>query len=93
MIGPDEELQRLLKLWEAPAPSAELDKRVWAARRQSGPPRRWKWLPVAAGVILAVGLARFWSGSSGIETRVDATGFMPIPNGAITVVVKTGEKQ
>jgi hypothetical protein len=88
MIGPDEELRRVLKLWEAPEPSAKLDERVW----HSKPRRRWKWLPVAAGVILAVGIARFWNSSSGIETRIEATGFTPIANGAITVV-KTGEKQ
>jgi hypothetical protein len=88
MIGPDEELRRVLKLWEAPEPGPHLDERVW----KSMPRGRWKWLPVAAGVILAVGIARFWSSNPGMETRIEATGFRPIPNGAITIV-RTGEKQ
>jgi hypothetical protein len=87
-MGPDEELRRVLKLWEAPEPGAKLDERVWKAK----PQRRWKWLPVAAGIILAAGMAKFWSSSPGMETRIDATGFRPIANGAITVV-RTGEKQ
>ena len=94
MMERDEELQRLLKGWEAPSPSGKLDSRVWSAYRQSKHSWRWKWVPVAAALFLAVGIAAFWptrSGSS-LETRMDAAGFQPIANGAITVV-KAGEKQ
>lgn len=94
MTQPEERdagLQRLLKRWEAPAPSADLDARVWSSFRQSKPALRWKWLPVAAALLLGVGIAGYWSARSntGIQTRMDADGFRPIPNGAITVV-KTG---
>jgi hypothetical protein len=100
MIERDEELQKLLRQWKAPAASAKLDERVWSAFRQ---PRgsRGKWLAVAAGVLVAGG-ASLWlaypagtprrRGNVNIETRVDASGFRPVGNGTITVV-KAGEKQ
>jgi hypothetical protein len=94
MTGPDQELKRLLQHWEAPEPSAALDERIGTAYRQSKAPKRWRWLPVAACILLAVGAARYWSAASaaGIETRIDGAGFRPIPDGAITIV-QGGEKQ
>lgn len=94
MIGPDENLRRLLKRWETPAPSATLDERVWASFRQSKPASRWKWYPIAAALLLGAGIAGYWTTGpqAGIQTRMDAEGFRPIPNGAITVV-RTGAKQ
>jgi hypothetical protein len=94
MIGPDEkddDLRRVLKRWEVPAPSAKLDERVWAAYAQAKPSSRWKWLPVAAALLLGVGIAGYWSARPGAGTQkgMDVDGFRPIPNGAITVV-KTG---
>lgn len=99
MMERDEELQKLLRQWESPAPGSKLDERVWNSVRQGK--RTWKWLPVAAGVILAFGLAKMWlppneqspvghPGAS-IATTLDATGFRPVSNGAITVV-KAGER-
>lgn len=93
MTGPDEELRNILRRSVPPAPGEKLDERVWRAWRKARP-LRYRWVPLAAGLILAVGIAAFWpSGSPGrLTTRMDAEGFRPIPNGAITVV-KTGENK
>lgn len=82
MIEPDDELRRVLRQWEAPAPSPSLDTRVWKDRRKTLP---WKWLSVAAAVLLSTGLAAWWPESK----KTDAGGLRPLPDGAITVV-KTG---
>lgn len=98
MIERDEPLQKVLRQWEAPAPDPRLDERVWTSFRLSAASqrRRWtrKWLPLAAGVLLCAGLAMHLMKSPGpaefrsvsIETTADATGFTPVPDGAITVV-------
>ena len=102
----DDELKNILRRWESPSPGAKLDARVWNSFRQYAPAphRKWRtWLPVAAAVVLAVGIAHLWpehrvtpppiqhQGVS-IATTMDATGFRPVSNGAITVV-KAGKKQ
>jgi len=84
MIEPDEDLRRLLHQWEAPLPGAGLDARVRASTKRSRP---WKWLPIAAGLSLAIGIAAYWPAAK----KVDSAGFQPLPNGAITVM-KTGER-
>lgn len=98
--GPDasspdgnEDLRRVLRQWQAPTPGAGLDARMWSAYYRPRPFRNWKWIPVAAGLILAAGIAGFWpSRASNLTTRMDAAGFRPIPDGAITVI-STGEKK
>ncbi len=98
MIEHDDELQKVLRKWEAPAPDRRLDERVWKSFRQSAASQRgnWalKWLPVAAGIVLCAGLAKHLmtapapsrSHSVRIETTADAAGFIAVPNGTITVV-------
>jgi hypothetical protein len=85
MIEPDEELRRALHLWEAPKPDPSLDARVRKARRRT---RGWKWLPIAAGFVLAAGIAAYWPSAR----RMDMDGFRPLPNGAITVI-RIGEQR
>jgi ferric-dicitrate binding protein FerR (iron transport regulator) len=86
----DEELQKLLQRWEAPLPRRELDERVLRSFRLHRARRRWKWMPVAAGILLAAGLAQHWiphrKHSVSIETTTSAAGYEPIPDGAITVI-------
>jgi hypothetical protein len=95
----DEQLREVLKKWEAPQPSAALDRRVFGACK---PVKAisWKlWGAVAAGVALMVA-ANFLSPSRPVvrgeprqlETRLTATGFRPMPEGAVTVM-KAGAKQ
>jgi hypothetical protein len=94
MMERDEELEKLLRRWEAPEPRKELDARVWNTVRRRRPMRRRVWLPVAAGVILVAVSAKLWMPAAhggNIETRVDAAGFRPVADGLITVV-KAGEK-
>jgi hypothetical protein len=98
MIERDDDLQKVLRAWEAPAPDPRLDERVWKSFRQSAELQRgrWarKWLPVAAGLVLCAGLAMHLMTTPGpshthsvrVETTADATGFTPVPDGAITVV-------
>jgi len=96
MTDRDEELRAMLRQWKAPAPTGQLDERVWSEFRGSRPPGRRRWLAVAAGVLLVAGaLVKLHSGprpqhSSSIETRVDAAGFRAVPNGTITVVEAGG---
>jgi hypothetical protein len=62
-------------------------------------------MPIAAGIVLAAGGATLWMAHSGdvktgagrsgnlrFETRADAAGFQPLPDGPITVS-KTGAEQ
>ncbi len=97
MIERDDELQKVLRKWEAPVPDPRLDERVWKSVRQSAVSQRgWarKWLPIAAGVLFCAGLAMHLMTSPGpvrthsvrVETTADAAGFIAVPNGAITVV-------
>lgn len=94
------ELKRTLEKWEAPKPSARLDKRVWDSVAQSRHPSiSWKiWGALAAGVLLVLATNLFspakpkaTSDRTHVETRLLATGFRPIPEGAVTVV-KVGAK-
>jgi hypothetical protein len=98
MTDHDEELQKLLRRWDAPPVSSNLDARISQAVSRA-PRSRWRSFTIAAGVFLALaGLAAMHLGSRPprrtqvetrvIETRVDATGFRPVPNGSITVVEK-----
>jgi hypothetical protein len=99
MINPDEQIQKLLRQWEAPAPDPRLDDRVWNSFRQAAASERnpWprKWLPIAAGILLSAGLAKHLmtppsrpaaSRSISINTTADAAGFTAVPDGSITVV-------
>jgi hypothetical protein len=98
MIERDEELAKLLRKWESPAPGPDLDARVWKSFRQSAVSQRWrwtrKWLPIAAAVLLVAGSAKLWLAAPvgvelhgvTIETTADADGFRPVSNGTITVV-------
>jgi hypothetical protein len=99
MMDRDDELQRLLHKWEAPPPSARLDERVANSFRNQAGRRAARWLPLAAGILLAAGAAMHWHSpgpihpaTNTLETTTDATGYQPIPDGAITVV-KTEERK
>jgi len=92
----DDELRKVLRQWKAPEPSAALDRRVFRSIRS---PRRW-WLRVAAGILLLAGLFAHLSqrppGVVKADTQVvsvavlaDATGFVPLPEGKITVTKGT----
>lgn len=86
----DEQLRKALAKWEAPVPSARLDRRVFDTCR---PPARvsWKlWGAVAAGVAVMLG-ANLFRPAAHLDTTLGATGFRPIPDGAVTVV-KAGAK-
>ena len=99
MIDPDP-LRDLLREWDAPEPSPELDSRVAAAYRAAI--RRTPWwrarisIPVpalAAMVLLAVAvyLLQFRSApppppQPGIVTQLNGTGFVPLPNGEARIV-------
>jgi hypothetical protein len=56
-IDRDESLNRLLRRWQTPAPSAALDHRLMASfRRQTPQPARRRWpiaLPLAAAILAA----------------------------------------
>jgi hypothetical protein len=100
------DLRELLRQWEAPAPSASLDARIYAAFRQSVRPRSTFWIPIAAaaaGVLVVGGLwmrrpvevemnSTVLSSSAGVaaETEVNIGGFKPIPNGKIVVIDRMG---
>jgi len=95
----DDELKKVLDKWETPMPSEKLDQRVSEAWLKSRPkPVSWKlWGAVAAGLVIAA--AQFWPSGpkrtgdpTRVETRLTASGFRPIPDGAITVV-KAGAKR
>jgi len=84
-------LRDLLREWEAPEPSPELDARVRGRYRAA----RRKPFPALAALllILAALLLQFRSlPPHRLVTRLDATGFQPLPNGAIRVV-SIGEVQ
>jgi len=78
-------LRDVLREWEAPEPSPELDARVRGRYRAA----RKKPLPALAALvlILAAWLLQFHSlPPHRLITRLDATGFQPLPNGAVRVV-------
>lgn len=91
----DDELRKLLRVWEVPAPGVPLDTRVWRmfhARRQGR--LRWvrqrgarlRWVGLAAGVALALGTTAIWESSARAPRAVtlDLAAYQPLPNGAIT---------
>ena len=99
MTERDEELRATLRLWKTPAPTAQLDERVWNEFRENRQPGRRRWLAAAAGVLLVAGAAAVLHsgparrrGPRIIETRVDAAGFRAVTNGTITVVEAEGHK-
>ena len=103
----DEELSRVLREWKAPAPGARLDERVLGSLRTLRPARSWTrtWLPVAAGIV-ALGVISLHMAGPGpgggshnarpvkttVKTTMNAAGFEPLPDGAITIS-SSGEKQ
>ena len=92
MTEHDDELRKLLRQWETPEPRPQLDARVWKSVRQARTAPKRRWLPIAAGVILAIGSATLWmsrSQSLNIETKVEADGFRPLAEGKITIVKGT----
>jgi len=88
-MDPDRELRRLLRHWEAPRPSGNLDNRVRCGIRMASPPRWSMWLPIAVAVLLmAIGVSFGPSPRAStitIETKVQVEGFTPIAEGKITV--------
>ena len=107
----DENFNKILRQWEVKGPSSNLDRRVWSSvRAEQGAirtKRARKWLPIAAGIFLAVASGAIVSMHSGskpgasnggnelrearIETTAHAEGFVPLPEGSITVV--SGRKE
>ena len=96
----DQELQRLLRLWEAPVPGAALDERVLNSFRKSQPSRSLRWLSIAAGIALlgALGVhltlmpppvVRADREVVSVAVIEDAAGFIPMANGNITVTKGT----
>jgi hypothetical protein len=112
MIERDENFNKILRRWEVGGPSSGLDRRVWSSIRaeQSAmrEKRTRKWLPVAAGLVLAVAAGAIFSMHGGgnraagnpggklrearIQTTARAEGFVPLPQGAITVVSRRKEQ-
>jgi len=93
MIERGDQLQKLLRQWEVPQPGASLDSRVRTSIRRERARRAARWLPLAAGIVLAAGVAMHWlprsaagGGANTLETTTNATGYRPIPEGEITVV-------
>jgi hypothetical protein len=73
VIERDQELQKLLRQWKAPASRSALDKRVWNSVRRSESSRgvSWgagvrRWLPVAAVLFVA---ATLWLGHKAPATK------------------------
>ena len=109
MREPDS-LDVLLRKWELPEPTAELDQRVTSAYRSAVRPERssvpaWRqfWTtrvsvpaPVLAAATLVVFILFFWlwpsavpavsPGTSGVVTRLNASGFQPLPDGHARVI-------
>jgi hypothetical protein len=99
-------LQKVLREWEAPEPSAALDARVRAGFRAARAHAPWRRLwtarvsvpvPVLAAVLLLLAVA--WAvelrpemprrpvpPAPGVVTRLEATGFQPLPDGVAQVV-------
>jgi hypothetical protein len=106
MTDHDKNFNKILRWWEVDGPSSNLDRRVWSSVRAEQTTMRMKrarkWLPVAAGLVLAVAAGAIvsmrGSGHPGasipgeesreasIETTAHAEGFVPLPQGPITVV-------
>jgi hypothetical protein len=111
MTDRDENFNKILRQWEVKGPSSNLDRRVWSSVRAEQSAMRTKrtrkWLPIAAGVFLAVAAGAIVSMHSGsspgmnnsgkelrearIETTAHAEGFVPLPQGSITVI--SGRKE
>lgn len=111
MTDRDEKFNKILRKWEIEGPSSELDRRVWSSVRAEQSAirgkRARKWMPLAAGLVLAVAagaiISMHTAGNPGtrnsgvepsearIETTAHAEGFVPLPQGPITVV--TGKEK
>jgi len=100
-MSENDRLRAVLREWQAPEPSAQLDERVRAGFR-AGQPSLWElfWsarisvpIPVLAAVALAVALV--WLAerrpyvpaprAPAMVTRLEATGFQPVPHGVAIV--------
>jgi hypothetical protein len=100
-MSENDRVRAVLREWQAPGPSAQLDERVRAGFR-AGRPSLWErfWsarisvpIPVLAAVALVVALV--WLAEKppnapaprapGVVTRLEATGFQPEPNGIALV--------
>lgn len=102
-------LQTVLREWRAPEPGAALDARVRAAYGATHRRSPWQafWgarISVPAPALVVIVLALFLQFRSapapvspgadrGYVTRLDATGFQPLPNGAARVVPVGGVRQ
>jgi len=101
----DDKLRAVLREWEAPEPSLEMDARVRAAWRASHP-GLWKriWMArvsvpvpvlamlllIAAFLLVKFGVARSApkapSEAGGYVTRLNTSGFQPVPNGEARII-------
>jgi len=101
----DDPLDRLLEEWQARGPSAGMDARMLAAYRQAARPSPWRRMrgalarvPAFAVVIAAAVAIGFRAGEprrppiEGYVTRIEASGFQPLPNGAVRVVSREALK-
>lgn len=103
-------LEALVREWESPEPTPELDRRVISAYRSAiGPPHSssggWRkfWnmrvsvpAPALAALVLAIAIVLFWVKPSmgravapsapGAVTRLNVSGFQPLPNGEARVI-------
>ena len=103
MIDHDPELRKVLREWKAPEASARLDERIWKCFEEARPRvhRAKLLLPVAAGIVLVTGVSMHLMSAPherekqqvvSLKATMEAAGFEPLPDGAITVT-KSGDKQ
>ena len=112
MTDREENFNKILRQWKVDGPSSNLDRRVWNSVRAEQSAmrgkRRRRWVPIAAGLFLAVAAGAIVSMHGGgnphasnpgkesrearIETMAHAEGFVPLPQGSITVVPERKER-
>lgn len=101
LMKKEEDVDSILREWKAPAPSADLDDSVLQAFRKACPAPVWRRVPprlerrvllIAATVLVAVGLSISFRPIKGppeipqVVTRINASGFRALPDGAATII-------